>query len=384
MQYGGGSPKEPPPHMRGGSAPRGPAPRRCPGSQKTGPARPTPAYRARGPGPPPPPLERNKTGRGGRQPSAARAPGEPNAQGVTQHGEAVAHGTDAALLHVPPLDGHLLDPQAKVLGEQQELDVECEAGNGELLEQTKGGLAREHLEAALRVAEAGQAEEPEREVERLARELPQPGLSHWNDAGGHGPRRAHHLSAPALDRREALRDLRDAGREIGVGEGDHAARRGEHACAHGSSLALVALQAKDRRLQRGGRKSGTGYRARVVVARVVDQDDVGARIVEGGGREGANGPPDARRLPIHRDDQRPGARCAIRVRHGEQRSAALLTLDRSGSRREAEAVPSAAGPRGRLRAFAPARLAPRVRGGPFRMSMVFAENAPGGDPVRRG
>src|SRR5437773_3041945 len=60
----------------------------------------------------------------GRQPSAARAPGEPNAQGITQHGEAVAHGTDAALLHVPPLDGHLLDPQAKVLGEQQELGVE--------------------------------------------------------------------------------------------------------------------------------------------------------------------------------------------------------------------------------------------------------------------
>src|SRR3989475_6667236 len=98
---------------------------------------------------------------GRRRPSASRAPGEAYAQGIAQHGEAVAQGADAALLHVPPLDGDLLDSQAEVLGEQQELDVEGEAGDGELLEQTKSGLAREHLEATLCVAEAGQTDEPE-------------------------------------------------------------------------------------------------------------------------------------------------------------------------------------------------------------------------------
>src|SRR5947208_2414585 len=87
----------------------------------------------------------------------------------------------------------------------------------QLLEQAERDLVREYLEATLRVAEAGQAEEPEHEVERLGRELPQPGLSHRNDAVGHGARRAHHLSGSALDCREALRDLGGARREVGVG-----------------------------------------------------------------------------------------------------------------------------------------------------------------------
>src|SRR5439155_290494 len=91
---------------------------------------------------------------GGTRAAAAHARSEAQAERIAQHGDAVAQGAHAALLHVPPLDGHLLDAQAETVGEEEQLDIEGEAGDRKLLEEEERRLAREHLEAALRVVQA--------------------------------------------------------------------------------------------------------------------------------------------------------------------------------------------------------------------------------------
>ncbi len=253
---------------------------------------------------------------GGTRAAAAHARSEAQAERIAQHGDAVAQGAHAALLHVPPLDGHLLDAQAETVGEEEQLDIEGEAGDRKLLEEEERRLAREHLEAALRVVQARETEQPQRQVERPPRELAQPGLAHGNDTPRGGPRRAHHVGVPALDGREAALDVGDSDREVGIRERDRSAAGSQDPSADRSALAQVALQANDRGGERRSSECGPCDRDRVVVAAVVDEDDLRPGIVERGSGEGVDGSGDPWRLAVHRDDQRPRVRCALPLRHG--------------------------------------------------------------------
>ena len=66
-----------------------------------------------------------------------------------------ATDVDAAVRVVDPVDRHLVDAQAVVLGQQEQLGVEEPPVVLDLGQQPPGHVGADRLEAALRVAEAG-------------------------------------------------------------------------------------------------------------------------------------------------------------------------------------------------------------------------------------
>src|SRR5688572_32948176 len=84
---------------------------------------------------------------------------------VAEHPDGVLDGVDAAAGGVRPGDGHFLDAVAQLTGNVQYLDVEAEADDPLSSEHVLGALARERLEAALRVLDAAHRQRLDEQVE---------------------------------------------------------------------------------------------------------------------------------------------------------------------------------------------------------------------------
>src|SRR5207253_4208277 len=74
------------------------------------------------------------------------------------------HELDARVEVLDPVDGHLVDPHAVPLGEEQQLGVEEPAVVGDEWQEVPGGVGPERLEPALRVREAGAEAGPDEQV----------------------------------------------------------------------------------------------------------------------------------------------------------------------------------------------------------------------------
>src|SRR5262245_45545102 len=82
------------------------------------------------------------------------APARAHVPDVGQHSPRIANHRQLRLRPMVPLDGNLLDPEAKLPGDGQRLDVECPAVERDSGKGSIGRVCREHLEAALCVGDA--------------------------------------------------------------------------------------------------------------------------------------------------------------------------------------------------------------------------------------
>jgi hypothetical protein len=123
---------------------------------------------------------------------------------------------DLGLGLVPPDDADLDHPQAGAPGQMEELDVPGEAADRQALEETSRRLAAHELEAALRVGEVGEPEQPEPAVVGLAHGLAVEGLPAYDAGLGRGAAAGHQvrLRGPRAQRL----DLLDGSGEIGVAQ----------------------------------------------------------------------------------------------------------------------------------------------------------------------
>ena len=96
------------------------------------------------------------------------------------------HDVDGGVRVVDPVDGHLVDPQTRPLGEHQHLGVEEPAGVLDQRQQDLGDIPADRLEAALRVREAGLERAAQDQVVRPADELPLGAAHHPRGAGEPG------------------------------------------------------------------------------------------------------------------------------------------------------------------------------------------------------
>ncbi len=105
----------------------------------------------------------------GQCPRAERAADPPDAAQVGHRRRDDVH---AGVGVVDPVDGHLVDPQARALGEHQHLGVEEPAGVLDERQQPAGDVGADGLEAALGVGEAGLQGAAQEQVVAAGDELP--------------------------------------------------------------------------------------------------------------------------------------------------------------------------------------------------------------------
>src|ERR1700722_4279674 len=128
-------------------------------------------------------------------PAALRQPYAENIDHVTR---VSAEQRQAAVAIVPPADRYLLDAITQAPRYRQNLHVEHLSVDTLPAENLAGRLAREKLEAALRVGDALQAHHGVHEhPETLAPDLPEERLPLLDLRLPHGPRPDHHVIAPA-------------------------------------------------------------------------------------------------------------------------------------------------------------------------------------------
>jgi len=207
---------------------------------------------------------------------------------------------------VTPGDGHLAHREPRLSGARQHLDVEGEAGRSQWGEETPSRRRREALQPALGVEAVGEVEPPQEPVVGATDHDPVPWGGHGDRAFGMGTSRAHHFVRTLLDATEAGLDVGRIAGQIGVGKGHGGPPTGQHPGPHRGALALVHTQLEDRNRQPeiGGDRLGDG--GGVVVTAVVDQQDLGAGVVEARVGQRRQGRPDPGRLAVHGDDERPG------------------------------------------------------------------------------
>jgi hypothetical protein len=100
-------------------------------------------------------------------------------------------------------------------------------------------------------------------------------------------------------------DVVDGHREIGIDVHPCQAARLQHAMAHGRTLAAIALEGQDGRVEQAHVGQHLLGRLRGAIGgAVVDEHDLELGPVERRPGEGRQGRADAGRLVVHRDDQR--------------------------------------------------------------------------------
>src|SRR5438093_7291934 len=102
---------------------------------------------------------------------------------------------DLALWGIGPGHGYLDNATTGGPGQEEQLDVEAEASNGERLEQATGGRRRERLEAVLRVGDAFEAHPCDEPVEHAAGHDPMAARRHRDPGIDQGTRAYHDVSA---------------------------------------------------------------------------------------------------------------------------------------------------------------------------------------------
>ena len=95
----------------------------------------------------------------------------------------------------PPLS-HASRRESRPAGDREHLDVEGEAVQRLQRENQVRRVAREELEAALRVLETGQNEQAHRDIEGASAELPEERLPDDQLRLRQGPRSENHIRAP--------------------------------------------------------------------------------------------------------------------------------------------------------------------------------------------
>ncbi|TFY70257.1 hypothetical protein EVG20_g2748, partial [Dentipellis fragilis] len=90
---------------------------------------------------------------------------------IAQHLQRVEHHVQLAARDLVPLDGHLRDGDARLLREEQQLDVEDPCCEVLLREDRARSLAGEELEAALRVADVPDADDAQDRVQTVHEEV---------------------------------------------------------------------------------------------------------------------------------------------------------------------------------------------------------------------
>src|SRR5712691_12322472 len=98
----------------------------------------------------------------------SQPPGDHPAQ-VCQHGHGILQRPDCRSTTVHACHGHLTDLVPVDLGAMKELDIEAEPPGPEPAKEVSGHVPPKALEAALRVLDAAEEEEPHEQVQRLDR-----------------------------------------------------------------------------------------------------------------------------------------------------------------------------------------------------------------------
>ena len=98
--------------------------------------------------------------------------GAPDARDAPQVGDGGGDDVDAAVRVVDPVHRHLVDAQARALGQHQQLGVEEPAGVLDQRQQPPGDVGADGLEAALGVGEPGRQRAAQQQVVGARDELP--------------------------------------------------------------------------------------------------------------------------------------------------------------------------------------------------------------------
>ncbi len=219
---------------------------------------------------------------------------EPGAVHIGQHGDGVVQRLDTAAADVLPLHRDLGDGQPEAMGAGQHLDIEGEAVDGHEVEQQAGHLGAEGLEPALGVEKVEIGARGHQPVEQPAHQQPDhvPAFDHRvregpGPDGGFGRDQAieQQGNGPGVDG------------HVGIHVGGSRATGRPDAGPNGCALALVEGQPDDAVVGKVGQQ-GSGHAGGVVMAAVVDHDDLGAVEVDGARPHGVPEPFEAVAQPV--------------------------------------------------------------------------------------
>lgn len=159
---------------------------------------------------------------------------------IVEHAEGVADDVDFGFGRVDPLDREVGDGEGEFAGEEEDFDVEGEAVDLLALEDGFRGVSAEGFEAALGVAEFGEAKAGEDCIEALAHRAARPGLRPGDSRVAVLAVTDEHRDFGVRGEMSAERiDFREGDAQVGVHVKDEFAGGAEHAGADGVAFAAL-------------------------------------------------------------------------------------------------------------------------------------------------